>query len=242
MSREALDLTTAHLMDNARERFGLHDYFGAIHILEELIAGGKAFADAHQLLGVCYQLVGQPARSMAALDEALRLNPRYAEALVHRAIVLNELGRSEEADEAFRMASQANAGEQDGLPQHHAAKLANLHAEVGEAYASVGALKRAIDEYQKALQLGPRFQDLRYRLGRLLLDSGRALEAQEAFAEVLSARPGSAETKAALGLAAYLSGDAGSARRVWREAASEHPEDARLRAYLSMLDRAVDDS
>ena len=39
-----MDISPAQLLNNAKERFALHDHFGAIHLLEELIASGRAFA------------------------------------------------------------------------------------------------------------------------------------------------------------------------------------------------------
>ena len=42
-------------------------------------------------------------------------------------------------------------------------------------------MREAIGQYQAALALGPEFHDLRYKLGRLLLQAGRVLEAREQF-------------------------------------------------------------
>src|SRR5437660_8455830 len=90
-TRRPMDVSPEHLVDQARERFQLQDYYGAIHLLEEVLATGRAFADAHHLLGLSYSLVGQPDNALAQFDRALQLNPRYVEALIHTGIVLNEL-------------------------------------------------------------------------------------------------------------------------------------------------------
>src|SRR5439155_1130706 len=90
--RKPMDVSPEHLVAQAHERFQLQDYYGAIHLLEEVVATGRSFADAHHLLGLSYSLVAQPEQALAHLDRALTLNPHYVEALVHRAIVLNELG------------------------------------------------------------------------------------------------------------------------------------------------------
>ncbi|MCH7874331.1 MAG: tetratricopeptide repeat protein [Gemmatimonadetes bacterium] len=234
-----MDVSPAQLLEQAKERFTLQDYFGAVHLLEELIAGGRAFADAYHLLGLSYHLVGQPERALACLDEALRVNPRYVEALVHRGVVLSELGRSEEATEAFGAARETGRAGRDGIAAHHAGKLANQHALLGEAYAEAGAYARAVEQYERALELGPDYHDLRFRLGRLLLEAGRSLEAREVFGEVVEARAGSADAKGALGLACYLSGDPDAAREVWTGAQRDHPGDPRAGVYLAMLDRAA---
>src|SRR5207237_9756941 len=98
--RPPMDVSPEHLVEQARERFELQDYYGAIHLLEEVVASGRAFADAHHLLGLSYSLVGQQEQAVAQLDRALALNARYIEALIDRAIVLNELARGAEGDGA----------------------------------------------------------------------------------------------------------------------------------------------
>jgi tetratricopeptide (TPR) repeat protein len=232
-----MDASPEHLVHQARERFQLGDYYGTIHLVEDVVATGRAFADAHHLLGLSYSLVGQSERALEELDEALELNPRYVEALVHKALVLNQLGREDEAETALRRAGQLGSDTQRGFAGHVAAKLANHHAGLGDAYVEAGGLGEGILQYQAALALGPGFHDLRYKLGRLLLEAGRVLEAREQFEMIVRDRPNFLDAAAMLGLACYLSGDGLTARRVWEELRERRPEDPRVEAYLGMLDR-----
>ena len=236
-----MDVSPAQLLERAKERFALNDYYGAIHLLVELTERGRAYADAQHLLGLCYHLADQPERALERLDEAVHINPRYVEALVHRGVILGELGRTAEAEEAFARARSVTVRGVSGIADHHAGKLANNHAALGEAYAEAGALGQAIEQYRTALKLGPTFQDLRLRLGRLLLEAGRTLEAREALGEVVQARPGSVEARAAYGLACYLSGDASTAQEVWEALERDHPGDPRGQVYLRLLERATED-
>ena len=229
---------TELLLARARERFVVQDYYGTVHLLESVVDSGRAFADVHHLLGVSLSLLGQAERALGELERALELNPEYVEALIHQGLVLNELGRTEEAQDAFGRAAEHLAKPTAGLPAPVAAQLANRHAELAETYAGAGALGRAIEQYESALELGPDFHDLRYRLGRLLLEAGRPLEAREALEEVVRARPNFVDAEAALGLAHYLSGDAVGARSVWQACLARRPENARVEAYLAMLTRA----
>ena len=233
-----MDVSPERLVEQANERFQLQDYYGAIHLLEEVVGTGRAFADAHHLLGVSYSLAGQPDKALEQLDRALTLNPNYIEALIHRALVLNELGREEEANAALRRARQAGADRRAGFPTHLAAKLANQHAALGEAYLEAGGLNEAIAQYEAALALGPAFHDLRYKLGRLLLEAGRALEAHEHFQTIVRERPAFLDAAAMLGLASYLAGDGLAARAVWEALRARRPEDPRVEAYLALLSRS----
>jgi tetratricopeptide (TPR) repeat protein len=198
---------TERLLARARDRFTVQDYYGAIYLLEEIVASGRAFADVH------------------------------LEALIHQGLVLSELGRAAESEEAFRRAAESVAPSTAGLPAPVAARLANQHAELADAYAEAGALARAIEQYERALELGPGFQDLRYRMARVLLEAGRPLEARDALEDVLRARPNFVDAEAALGLAHFLSGDGVGARDVWRACLARRPENARVEAYLAMLGR-----
>lgn len=226
------------LVVRARERFALQDYYGAVHLLEEVVAQGRAFADVHHLLGVSLSLLGQSAPALAQFDRALELNPRYIEALIHRGLVLNELGRGDEAEHSFRSAAAMQPAPVAGLPAALAARLANDHAALGEAYAEAGVFGTAIEEYRRALLLGPAFHDHRYRLARLLLEANRPLEAREELEQVVAARPNFLDAQAALGLARYLAGDAEGAREVWTACLAQRPENARIEAYLAMMGRA----
>src|SRR5215213_4805352 len=116
------------LLTRARERFVVQDYYGTVHLLESVVDSGRAFADVHHLLGVSLSLLGQADRALRELERALELNPKYVEALIHRGLVLNELGRTDEAEEAFtRAASNLEHPGAEGLPGPAAAQLANRH-------------------------------------------------------------------------------------------------------------------
>ncbi|HWB40273.1 MAG TPA: tetratricopeptide repeat protein [Gemmatimonadales bacterium] len=225
------------MLTRARDRFAVQDYYGTVHLLEEIVAGGRAFADVHHLLGVALSLLGQRERALAEFRRALELNPRYLEALIHQGLVLYEMGREAEAEDSFRRASASVSPSSNGLPAPVAARLANQHAELAEAYAEAGSLDKAVEQYRRALELGPGFVDLRYRMARLLLESGRSLEARETLEEVLRTRPNFVDAAAALGLAHYLSGDALGARDIWKGCLQRRPENARVEAYLAMLGR-----
>jgi len=210
---------TERLLGRARDRFTVQDYYGAIYLLEEIVATGRAFADVHHLMGVSLSLLGRPEEALLEFSRALGLNPRYLEALIHQGLVLSELGRVREAEESFRRAAESVAPSSAGLPAPVAARLANQHAELADAYAEAGALGRAIEQYEHALELG------------------RALEAREALEEVIRARPNFVDAEAALGLAHFLSGDGVGARDVWKSCLARRPENARVEAYLAMLGR-----
>src|SRR5258708_522928 len=147
-----MHVSTEQLVEDAKERFAAQDYHGAVHLLEDVVGSGRGFADAHHLLGLSYHMLGQSERALVSFDRALALNPRYVEALLHRALVLDAVGRSEEAAQALERVRELGGEARDGIPAQHAAKLANMHATLGEAYVETGSMERAIDQYRRALE------------------------------------------------------------------------------------------
>ncbi|MGE0443164.1 MAG: tetratricopeptide repeat protein [Gemmatimonadales bacterium] len=232
-----MQVSTEHLLQQAHERFGVQDYYGTVHLLDEILESGRRFADVYHLRALSLSLLGQPEKALEDFDRALAVNPRYIDALVHRGVVLVELGRSAEADASFQRAAALGQTTGNGFSRPVASRLANLHAALGDAYAEVGASDDSIREYRRAVSLGPDFHDLRYRLARLLLETGRPLEAREELERIVAVQPQFVDAQAALGLAHYLSGDATGAQEIWARCLTQRPENARVGAYLAMARR-----
>ncbi|HEY2806060.1 MAG TPA: tetratricopeptide repeat protein [Gemmatimonadales bacterium] len=226
-----------HLVKRARERLDAGDAYAAIHLLKELVVSGQAFADAHNLLGLAHAMVGQRTEAMAEFDAALKLNPRYVDAQLNRAVTLSDMGQGDEAAAAFAEAQQLGAVDHTGFAAPAASQLANLHAELGDAYLEAGGRTQAIAQFETAAQLRPEFVDLRYRLARLYLDEGNLEPARDELQSITSRRPGFVDAHVALGMARYLLKDMEGARAAWGEARRLAPSDVRVSAYLSLLQR-----
>jgi tetratricopeptide (TPR) repeat protein len=224
-------------VDVARERFANRDYYGALLALGDIAGSGRAYADIHHLRGLCFSLLDRPEEALQEFERALTLNPRYLEALLHRGLVLNQLGRSDEAAASFAAAEAAEGPSVAGFSAPIAARLANEHARLADLYAEARALPAAVQECRRAVELGPGFHDLRLKLARLLLESGNPLQAREELETILQTHPDWVEARVQLGMAKYLAGDAAGARDTWRACREARPDIERVAAYLSMVER-----
>jgi tetratricopeptide (TPR) repeat protein len=232
-----MDARPDDLVKTARDRIDAGDTYGAIHVLNELVASGQAYADAHNLLGTAYALVGQPDQALEEYDRSLALNPNYVDAHLNRAVTLSDMGRAEEAMAAFTAAQTHGAVDHTGFAGPVASKLANLHAELADAYLEAGGHEEAIRQFEAAATLRPEFLDLRYRLARLYLDEGRLEPARGELEAIVTRRPSFVDAQVALGMTRYLLGEVPGARAAWEEARRLKPEDARVKAYLALLAR-----
>lgn len=230
----------ADLVARARERFAVRDYHGAVLLLNEAVVEGVAYADAQNMLGLSLALIGRQNEAVAAFDAALALNPRYVEAHLNRAVLLNDMGRMDEARRAFETAQHLGKPDETGFPVMVANRLANAHAALAFDYRAAGALDESVAQYERALQLRPGYADVRLALARALTERGRHREAAEQLDEVLRIRPDWLDAMLLRGLTAYLQDDVGTADRVWTAAAERHPEEPRVEIYRSMLARRRD--
>jgi tetratricopeptide (TPR) repeat protein len=232
-----MDARPDHLVKNARERLDAGDAYGAIHLLKELVLTGQAYADAHNLLGLAHAMVGQKDEALEQFDQALTLNARYVDAHLNRAVTLSDMGRPDEAAKAFAEAQQLGAVDHTGFSAPAASRLANLHAELAEAYLEAGGRSQAIQQFETAASLRPEFVDLRYRLARLYLDEGRLEPARDELQALIARRPAFVDAHVSLGMARYLLKDLNGARDAWNEARRLAPSDVRVTAYLALLAR-----
>lgn len=198
---------------------------------------GRLYPDALNLLGLALTMIGRPQDGLKALDRALADNPRYIEAHLNRAVVLQQLGEAEAAQEAFWKAEELGQPDSSGFPAMVANRLANSHAVLGDEYREAGALAQAVEQYRAALALRPSFADIQYKLGRALLELGDHSGADLALARALELRPGWLDGMLLRGMAMYLQGNLDGASGLWDDAALRHPEEPRLEVYRSMLAR-----
>src|SRR5205809_654013 len=126
-----MQVSADHLLAQARERFAVQDYYGAVHFLEELLGTGRSFADAHHLLGLSLALLGQHERALAEFERAVTLGPAFHDLRYRLARLLLEAGRPLEAREELELILREHPGFFDA-----AASLGLAHYLAGDASAA----------------------------------------------------------------------------------------------------------
>lgn len=227
---------TDRLITRGQDAYARGDYAAAVAELRAAREQAPHFADVQHLLGVCLALIGRPEEALEAFERAVEINPRYVEALVNRAITLQEVGRYDDARVSFEAASEADLEEAVGrYPSVLATQLAHGHAHLAELYREAGATEEVVTHLRRAVELRPRFADIRDRLARALIDSGNPAAAVAELDRILRDNPNFLAARINLGLAWYRSGDADAARREWLRCLDQRPDDPQVLGYLRML-------
>jgi len=228
------------LYGQARTLFESGRYLEAEKIYWKLLEGRpQGYADIFNKLGIISHHKGELEIAASYFQKAVTLNPRYTEASLNLTVTLNDLGRYDDASEAFTKAVQIVRTDSKAVDPFVIGKLANEHARLGEQYADVGLHDEALEEYRKALALRPSFVDIITKYGIALREKGRLDEAIETLLRATETHSGYAPAWVHLGVAYYMKGFPDLARSSWEKAQLIDPKNRDVQVYLSLAKKEV---
>jgi tetratricopeptide (TPR) repeat protein len=226
-----------------KDQFHRGDYAAAASIFEQVIARGAAYADVHHLLGLIYHQMGEFESALRSLERALEINPNYVEAALNLAILCNDVGQYERAQQYYAQATEgARAGAKDSLGDEpldsfSKGKISNLHAAVGDGYMSCRRPLDAAVEYRRALTLCPSFADLRLKLAGALRDAGQRDAALGELRRAVHDAPNLLAARVALGVAFSTAGKIDEAMAQWHEVLRRDPDHRTAQLYVKLSEK-----
>jgi tetratricopeptide (TPR) repeat protein len=226
-------------LERGREHYENREYDKAEALLLEVAAATDGFADVMNMLGVICHDRGQVARAQEYFEQAVAINPRYTEAALNLAVTCNEQGLYEDARRAHEHVASLQPETARDIEPFARGKLANMHADLGRAYAELQLQDKAIAQYREALALSPEFADIRTRLGQLLKDAGQYEAALRELRKVKLDRPKYVPGRISLGVTHFKMGELNQARLEWREVLEIDPENRTAGMYLRMVDQLI---
>jgi tetratricopeptide (TPR) repeat protein len=230
-----MDERTKQLLILGREHYAKREFEKAEELLREVLATEDRFADVHDMLGVIAHSRGNFVVAERHFERALAINPRYTEAALNLAVTYNDRGKYKEAREIYKRIQGKPTGTVTQLDPFARGKLANMHADLGQAYADAGLPHEAIGEYDKAVALCPQFADLRTKLAGLLREVNNLSAAREHYEAAIAARPNYVPAHIQLGATLLALGLPDSAEEQWKKVIELEPDNSRAKMYLRML-------
>ncbi len=230
-----MDHKLRQLINFGREHYIAGDYAKAEQYLAAAVGQEARFADLYNMLGVVYHDQSRFAEAEEAFEEALKINPIYTEAALNLSVTYNDRGKYEEARQIYMRVLNNSANQPRSLDPFAQGKLANMHAELGVAYASLGLYAEAVNELQAALDLCPGFVDIRTRLGGVLRDMGLYDKAIREYRRAIEERAGYVPARLGLFLTLYAAGQRDLARSEVKDVLARDPENRVAKAYLRMV-------
>ena len=226
-------LTIRQLVQKGTSELEREDFQAARETFEILLADHPNFPDIRNKLGLCMAMMGDTEKSLEEFQKAVELAPDYAEAHFNRGLMLNDLGRHEEAEQAFAAATKLDVRDSAVYPSEVGHKLAVTHAKLGDLYLSAERPELAAEQFRAALGIRARFVDIRVKLAAALLQIDKDEEAKEELEEAVKTNPHFAEGYLYLGVALNRLGETAAAQEAWRTCLEKNPGEERARAYLA---------
>ncbi len=152
--KEALKLNPKHLQ--ALYRTGIvyaqvKQYPEAIETWKKYVKATHESAFGYSNLGFCHELAGQPEDAERAYQRGIEKDSANAPCRINYGLMLARRDRMNEAERQLQAALSP----------------AEVHYNLASVFESKGRKEQARQEYQKAIQLDPKFQDAQARLDAL---------------------------------------------------------------------------
>jgi tetratricopeptide (TPR) repeat protein len=235
-----MDERTKQLLSLGREHYEKREFDRAEPYLSQVQERGVRYADVSNMLGVIHHDRGRLVDAQRHFEEALAENPSYTEAALNLAVTYNDLGRYDDAKQLYRATMTHGEDSPGHLDPFVKGKIANLHAEVAQAYVDAGMTQDAMHELRKAITLCPTFADLRVRLANLYRTLGDLDAARFELEEAVKVKPHYVPAYVALGVVRLSMGHKDAALDTWRKALEEDPDHKAARMYLRMAEGMED--
>ena len=150
--------------------------------------------------------------AIESYNQAIKINPKYADAHMNKGNVLQEKGELDAAIESFNNSLSIN-------PYHSIA-----HFNMGNALKENGELDAAVESYKKAIKIKPDYAESYFNMGIVQENKGALDAAMESYKQAIRIKPDHAEAYYNMGIALNNKGELDAAIDNYNEAIKIKPE------------------
>lgn len=94
------------LLSNGVELFNKNSLSKAMKLFEEVIDINPKASDAYFYMGNIFHIKGQLGKAVKAFNKVLEINPSHTDASISLSVILNDIGKYEEAKSIFENANK----------------------------------------------------------------------------------------------------------------------------------------
>ena len=226
------------LIDEARMAFIDGDYATAEPLLNQPTLLNSRNPEVLQMLATIYYDQGKFNQAISTFKKALEIDPGYTDAAVGLSIILNDIGRYDDAKKIFEDAkAQLDAKKQSAEPNINE-KFAGKHAELADMYLQYKRYEESAEQYLKAASLSNRKMDFTLRLAECYVQAGQKDKAIKELKALLQADPRLAAPRLKLGLILYNSHHIAEAVDQWENVLRYDNKNQDAQRYLKMAQAA----
>lgn len=221
-----------------QEHLSRREFSAAEKLIRERISTRPDNPDSHYWLGVMYYFQGNVSQTVENLKKALSLDPGHTDAAICLSVLLNDIGKYDDAKKVFEQANQSIVNKRNFGDVRIDRKFAVKHLELADLYFRYRRYDEAIDEYGKASRLDPTTLEIRIRRAKAYAKKGFLTRSIQELQQLKREAPNYSPARVQLGLLYYSQGNILDAELEWESVLSFDPENREALAYLKMGKRA----
>lgn len=226
------------LIDEARVAFIEGDYKTAEPLLNQPTLINSKNTEVFQMLATIYYDQGKFNKAIKTFKRALEIDPGYTDASVGLSIILNDIGRYDDAKKVFEDAKIRLDSKKPTSEPNVNEKFASKHAELADMYLQHKRYNESIEQYTKAQQLSDKKADYAVRIAECYVQSGQKDKAIKELKASLQADPKLVTPRLKLGLILYNGHHIAEAVDQWENILRYDPKNQEALRYLKMAQAA----
>ncbi len=226
------------LIDEARVAFIEGDYKTAEPLLNQPTLINSRNTEIFQMLATIYYDQGKFNKAIKTFKRALEIDPGYTDASVGLSIILNDIGRYDDAKKVFEDAKARLDSKKQSSEPNVNEKFAAKHAELADMYLQHKRYNESIEQYTKAQQLSDKKADYAVRIAECFVQAGQKDKAIKELKAILQADPKLVTPRLKLGLILYNGHHIAEAVDQWENILRYDPKNQEALRYLKMAQAA----
>jgi tetratricopeptide (TPR) repeat protein len=226
-------------IEKAKEAYDKRQFKKAALYFEEVLTIEPKNYECYFMLANIYHIQGKLGRAIELFKKVLEINPEHTDAMISLSVILNDIGRYDQAQVYFDMAnSKVKKGENGIVDNHINKKFSKHHFEIGEMYYSYQRFDEALFEYKKSMSLDPENLEIRVKMAKCYRKKGFVSKAIEELRTLKVEYPNFVSARVYLGLLLYEQGKIIDAQNEWQMALNKDPLNSEARLYLNYSNNA----
>lgn len=226
------------LLHIARENFIAGKYDAAEPMLKQLLLSEAREPEVCQMLATIFYEKGKFNKAIKTFQRALEMDPNYTDASIGLSIILNDLGRYEEGKQIFVDAQSLLDKKKSKMDPYVKERLAKKHLEIAALYSQYFSYQEAIEQYQKALLLSNKKEDIVIKIADCYIKKDDADQAIKELRKYLQNHPNSLGARLKLGIIYYNANKIIAAVEQWDYILDQDPKHTEAKSYIQMAQSA----
>lgn len=222
------------LLQEARVYYQKRNFRMLEPMLQQFLAANPQSPEIYHMQANVYLNKGQFTKAINSFKQALTLDPTFVESSVGLSVLLNDLGKYDEAKQVYQEAEKFVDRQKEQIDPTINERLATKHEEIADLYVQTRRYSEAIEQLHLAQVLSQRKAEICLRIADLYTKLGQDSRAIKELKTLIALHPQFIAAKLRLGLVLYGLNKLTEAVDQWESVLLRDPMNPEAQKYLRM--------